>query len=436
MNSLGSTPPDQSEPVSADEALEQPMQPPTSLQSMRPAGADQWSSATDRARARPAERPYEYAEQSKRIIEAIEAGLREPACSQIDSYGPGKVSAQVHGEQRLMEGMMFASVDDYLYWLKNLVDSSHDVTTWAKIEDERMGVLTMDNGERLTIFLPPVAKPYPTFSIRKHVAANWQPINFVERGTLTETMLRFLQACVAARVNILLVGQMGSGKTTLLRALSQGFGDNEKIAVVEQVPELKIRKPLAVQYVYQPTVEGLGLSEVLDFSLYNGIDRLIVGEVHLQGITKMLETMIITEGSMSTYHAFSTEQAAERMKLALQIENGNVSAQTAISFVKQAVELVVVLEKVEGQRRCTQITEIDWRSTGGQEILGGRNLFIYDREAKDPSGRPAPGFRATNPPDQNGRILAKARDKYNVEMPFEWFINHEQLAKFQRRPSV
>src|SRR5262249_53582579 len=149
--------------------------------------------------------------------------------------------------------------------------------------------------------------------------------------------------------------------------------------VVEQVPELAISKPLLTSYVYQPGVEGMGLADVLDDQLYNGIDRLIVGEVHLAGITKMLETMIVAEGSMSTYHAFSTEQAGERMKLALQIENQNVTSHTALSFIKQAIELVVVLERVDGKRRCTQITELDWRSTGGKDVLGGRDLFVYDR---------------------------------------------------------
>ena len=176
----------------------------------------------------------------------------------------------------------------------------------------------------------------------------------------------FSRAAVAAHVNILIVGQIGSGKTTLLRALASGFGDDEKIAVVEQVPELNIRKPFADEYIYQPTVEGLDLAAVLDDQLYNGVDRLVVGEVHLQGITKMLEVMIVTEGSMSTYHAFSTEQAGERMKLALQLENSNVSATTALAFIRQAIELIVVLERVDGQRRVTQITELDWRSSGGR----------------------------------------------------------------------
>jgi pilus assembly protein CpaF len=309
-----------------------------------------------------------------------------------------------------------------------MVDSANAVTTWANIQEARRGVLNTPGGGRLTIILPPTATNGATFSLRKHVVAHWTPLSFVENDTVSQNMMDFLRACVAARVNILLVGQIGSGKTTFLRSLADGFGDDEKIAVVEQVPEINLKKPLVVEYVYQPFVEGLDLASVLDDQLYNGIERLIVGEVHLAGITKMLEVMIVTEGSMSTYHAFSTEQAGERMKLALQIENQNVTSGTAMSFIKQAVELVVVLEMVGGKRRVTQITELDWRSSAGRETLGGSDLFRYGRELNDGKG----GFETTgNPIDESGRIMLKA-SKYGVQFDPEWFIDKDKLAHWQK----
>lgn len=402
--------------------------PPLSIpDSIKPSGAG-WASVKDAARNAPpdvgTDHDLDFSPGGQATIKLIQEGLADPECSQIDGYGPARFSAQIRGQNMMIEGASFSSEAEYVDWLRSLVDNSGSVVRWQDIEKHNMGVLELRDGSRLSIFLPPVARFFPTFSLRKHTAAKWQPEELVKRGTLDERMLLFLQACVAAHVNILFVGAMGAGKSTLMRSLLQGVGENERIAIVEQVPELGIRKPLAMEYLYQPKVEGFSLGEVLDFNLYNGLDRLIVGEVHLEGITKMLETMILTEGSMSTYHAYSTEQAGERMKLALQLENSNVSAQTAVSFVRQAIEVVVVVQKLDVGRRVTQITEIDWRTSMGKESLAGGDIFVHDRDHDI--------FRAKNAPNL-GRLEAKF-EKYGVPTRQDWFIEADELARFKRRP--
>lgn len=366
---------------------------------------------------------HQYSPGAAATIRMIEEGLRDPSCTQIDGYGPGRFSAQINGRNMMLQGSSFASGEEYSHWVRAIVEGAGSLTNWDRLQDEKMGVLELADGSRLTVFLPPIAAPWPTFSLRKHTAAKWKATELEQKGTMDERMSLFLQACVAARVNILFVGGMGAGKSTLMRSLIQGVGDDERLSIIEQVPELSIDKPLVNEYLYQPTIEGMRLGDVLDFNLYNGIDRLIVGEIHLQGITKMLETMILTEGSMSTYHAYSTEQAGERMKLALQIENPNISAQTAAAFIRQALELVVVVQNLQGQRRITQITEVDWRASAGRETLTGGDIFIYDK----PSNR----FLAKNAPSL-GRIEMKL-EKYQIPTRHDWFIDVEDLKRFRRR---
>jgi pilus assembly protein CpaF len=392
----------------------------------RAAGADTWSAADDPSEARrraAAEEAFSFSPQSEQIIRAIEEGLEDPECTQLDGYGPGKVSAQFRGRNQLLRDLAFSSEEQYEVWLRRLVEGSGAVTTWEKIERDRHGVLNLPGGGRLTIFMPPIST-VPTFSLRKHVATRWQPTAFVENGTLSQPMMDFLRRCVASHVNILFVGQFGSGKTSLLRALAQSsMDDGAKIAVVEQVPELAISKPLAVPYLYQPSVPGMDLATILDEQMYNGLDHLIVGEVHMEGLTKMLEVMIIKGGSMSTYHAKSTEEVAERMKLALQLENGNVTAETAASFIRQAIDLIVVLDNVDGQRRVLQITELDWRASAGRGSLGGQDLFLFDHE----SGR----FKNTGVgPDPSGRVADKVR-RAGLKLPPEWFLDVDAMARMQ-----
>jgi Flp pilus assembly CpaF family ATPase len=423
-------------------------------QAGRPAGA--WSSLNQSsAEKTTAPEPAPFSDQSLHAIQTIYEALKEPACNQVDSYGPGLVSALVNGMHREMRGVRFASTDEYLNFIKLLVDHAASTTSWRKIKDENMGVLRLpattaeflrrfleSNGRtaepatpaaavpsRLTVFLSPPGE-HATFSIRKHTARSLPGTQFVEQGMMDQRMWDFLVSCVRARANMLFVGEMGSGKTTLLRALAQYFGDNEKIAVVEEIPELHLPRNLVVPYTYQPTVEGLELSTVLDRNLYNGVNRLIVGETHLEGLTKMLETMIFTTGSMSTYHAFSTEQAGERMKLALQMENPNVTAETAVSLIRQALEIVVVLQMVNGRRRVVQITELDWRASAGKDMLGGRDIFKYEHGEKGRAGR----FRAENPPDPRGRVVNRAMHQVAppVVMDHRWFLEPEHLQMMDR----
>jgi len=389
-----------------------------------PAGAKNWNSGAQRSLADVLPQQADAVDEpSRAAIAIINEGLLHDDCTQLDGYGPDRFSAQVNGENALLQ-LSFGSSEAYTAWVQQLVDNAQSVTTWADIERDRMGVLDLPGGERLCVFLPTPGRYHLSFSLRKHNAAAWQIQDFVSLKTLDQRMLHFLQSCVAAHVNILFVGAMGSGKTSLLRSLAQfSIGDDEKIAVVEQVPELAIAKPLVCEYIYQPKVDGLGLADVLDYNLYNGLSRLIVGEVHLEGLTKMLETMILTEGSMSTYHAYSSEQAGERMKMGLQLENANVTSETAASYLRQAIELIVVLEKVDGARRVTQVTELDWRNSAGADRLGGADIFKYDRQKK--------AFRGVSIPDSRNRVAQKC-DKYGISLPQQWFLEPDEVNRHLR----
>lgn len=388
-----------------------------------PQGADNWTSGDGTPAPSPSE-PFSYSEQSQQLISAINQGMLDERVTQIDGNGPDVIFAQIEGVNRALQGLSFSSLDEYMHWLQDLTAQADSAITWQQIEEDRMGVFRLPQGARVCIFLPP-ASEQPTFAIRKHTASVMAPEDFVASGTVSKAVLEFLQAATAARANTLFVGQMGSGKTTLLRALAQGFGAHEKIGVVEQIPELSIDKPFAAHYQFLPTVEGLTLEDLLDFQLYNSLDRLIVGEVHGRGITQMIDVFMATEGSMSTFHAFTTEQAAERMMTLLTRENPSMTKEVAASMMRQAVELVVVLEKVDGIRRVTQVTEIDWRSTSGKGSLGGRDLFVFDRERgiHVPVGRP----------DEYGRLSIKARDKYQVPFNDAWFVDPDRLREHQRR---
>lgn len=365
----------------------------------------------------------EWSPQGRLVVAALEEALNTPQCTEIHAYGPDRFSAKVSGQNALLHGLRFDNNEEYLRFVQMLIEESGGELAWRELRTSGQGVLQMRDGSRLMVILPPAVE-WAQISIRKHTAKSWDPQLFVANQTMSQPMLDFLQAAVSARANILIVGEAGSGKTTLLRALTNSMGDNERIAVVETVPELMLTKPLTMAVGYREEIEGQGLVDRLEVLLYGSIDRLIVGEVHFRGITKMLEVMTLCEGSLSTYHARSAEQAGERMRVALQMENPSLQQDAAASLLKETLHLVVVLEAIGGQHRVSQIMEVDWRSSGGSTQLTGNNLFVYDRKKQRHKG--------VNPPDERGPLMRNAREKYGIQILREWFQDPEELAALSR----
>ena len=55
-------------------------------------------------------------------------------------------------------------------------------------------------------------------------------------------MANFLEACVKAKLNILISGGTGSGKTTLLNILSGFIDTEERIITIEDAAELRLKQ--------------------------------------------------------------------------------------------------------------------------------------------------------------------------------------------------
>lgn len=350
-------------------------------------------------------------DESRKAAEAIETGIASGECTEIHGNGPDQLFAKYRGSFHRLN-VRFSNESDYNEWIKRQVDIAEAVVTYDDIRSRRRGIFQRADGSSMTVMLPPFVQA-STFSIRKHTIGHWTAENLVENGTMSQNMVNYLRAAVQARANILIVGQMGSGKSSALSILTREFSPNERIAVIEEIPEIHVAQPQVSYFVYQPMQEDLSLTSILDSSLYMRFDRVIVGEVHLEGITKMLEVwMTGSDGSFSTYHSDSAARAIERMKLALQLENPNMTAETSLALIRQAVDIIVVLDRAGGQHRCMEITEIDWRESSGAAVVGRNELFAFN--AKD-------GVHvAKGKPDEHGKVARKFL-KHGVPVRDEWF---------------
>src|SRR5512138_2812722 len=83
------------------------------------------------------------------------------------------------------------------------------------------------DGSRVNAIIPPLALDGPCLSIRRFRTDKLGAADMVTRETLTQPMMDFIQAAVAARMNVIVSGGTGAGKTTLLNVLSGFISDRE-----------------------------------------------------------------------------------------------------------------------------------------------------------------------------------------------------------------
>ncbi len=161
--------------------------------------------------------------------------LRDPEITEIMVNGPSAVFVERHG--RLEESnSRFRDVED----LRRIIDRMVSRVGRRIDESSPMVDARLPDGSRINAVIPPLAIGWPALTIRKFSAKAMSMDDMVQMGSLDQDMADFLEACIKARVNILVSGGTGTGKTTTLNVLSSGIPEGERLVTVEDSAELKL----------------------------------------------------------------------------------------------------------------------------------------------------------------------------------------------------
>src|SRR5690242_5831392 len=88
---------------------------------------------------------------------------------------------------------------------------------------------TLADGSRLHVVIPDITRRHWAVNIRKFVLTASSLDELVGLGTLTVQSARFLEAAVAAGLNIIVAGGTQAGKTTLLNCLAAAIPPRERV---------------------------------------------------------------------------------------------------------------------------------------------------------------------------------------------------------------
>ena len=242
----------------------------------------------------------------------------------------------------------------------------------------------LKDGSRVNAIIPPLAIRGPCITIRKFCARRpLQMEQLVRFGSLSDQMARFLQRCVRAKKNMLISGGTGSGKTTLLNVLSTEIPPGERIVTIEDAAELRLDQPHVVSLESKPrnleSQGGYTIRDLVKNALRMRPDRIIVGECRAGEAVDMLQAMNTGhEGSMTTTHANSAEEALKRVETLCMMAGLDLSPHAIRDQIAGSLHVIVQQTRFsDGTRRLTSITEVGPLGDDGEIVL--HDIFAFHR---------------------------------------------------------
>ncbi|MGN6578068.1 MAG: CpaF family protein [Nocardioides sp.] len=237
----------------------------------------------------------------------------------------------------------------------------------------------LPDGHRLHVVLEGIARGFCAVNIRKFVVRATRLSDLVALDSLSEQAARFLEAAVAAGLNILVSGATQAGKTTALNCLAAAIPGRERVVSVEEVFELRFSHPdwVALQ-TRQRGLEGTGeirLRDLVKESLRMRPSRVIVGEVRAEECLDLLLALNAGLPGMASLHANSAREALVKMCTLPLLAGENISPKFVVPTVAASVDLVVHLDiDHQGVRRVREIVAVPGRVEN--DVIETEPLFV------------------------------------------------------------
>ena len=285
--------------------------------------------------------------------------LDDPSITEVMVNGPKQVYIERGGKLEQVnipfrgEEELRRIIERIIEPLGRRIDESHPMVD-ARLPD----------GSRVNAIIPPCAIDGSSITIRKFSKEKLKVTDLIRFGSMTELMAKFIEACVASRVNIVISGGTGSGKTTTLNVLSSYIPNDERIVTIEDAAELQLQQPHVVRLETKPPDIGganaVTIRDLVRNSLRMRPERIIIGECRGGEALDMLQAMNTGhDGSMTTVHANSPRDAISRMETLCMMAGMDLPVDVIRRQIASAVDLIIQQTRLrDGSRRITSVTEV------------------------------------------------------------------------------
>ncbi len=277
-----------------------------------------------------------------------------------------------------LEQTDFSFSDDTQY--RQVIDKIVAAVGRRVDESSPMVDARLPDGSRVNAIVPPLAIHGSVLTIRKFSADPYTAKDLINFGTYTLDLVTVMEACVRAKLNILVSGGTGTGKTTNLNVLSSFIPDGERIITIEDSAELQLQQPHVINLEARPAnAEGSGEVKIRDLvknALRMRPDRIIVGECRAGEALDMLQAMNTGhEGSMTTVHANSARDAISRLETMVLMAGFELPVKAIREQIAAAIDIIMQVDRLpDGRRVVTALTEVQGMEG---EIILLQDIFKY-----------------------------------------------------------
>jgi pilus assembly protein CpaF len=323
----------------------------------------------------------------------LESLLKDPTISDILVNGPKCVYVERRGKLEKSD-VVFRDNEHLLQIIDRIVSKvGRRVDETSPMVDARL-----PDGSRVNAIIPPIALDGASLSIRRFGANPLKLEDLLNYKAFTPEMAMLLEACIKARMNVVISGGTGSGKTTLLNTLSSFIPNDERVITIEDAAELQLQQEHVVRLETRPpNIEGKGAVQCRDLvknALRMRPERIIIGECRAGETLDMLQAMNTGHaGSMTTLHANNVRDALARLETMIMMAGFELPMKAMRTQVASAVDLIIQVNRLQGgPRRITSITEV---MNMEQDVIIMQEIFRYKQAGIDQNGRAYGQFEAT-----------------------------------------
>ncbi len=323
----------------------------------------------------------------------LEILLKDPTISDILINGPHKIYVERRGKLEKTD-VKFRDNEHLLQIIDRIVSKvGRRVDETSPMVDARL-----PDGSRVNAIIPPLALDGPSMSIRRFGSNPLKLEDLLNFKAFAPEMAMLMEACIKARLNIVISGGTGCGKTTLLNTLSSFIPHDERVVTIEDAAELQLQQDHVVRLETRPAnIEGKGAVLTRDLvknALRMRPERIIIGECRGAETLDMLQAMNTGHsGSMTTLHANTPRDAQARLETMIMMAGMELPIKAMRQQISSAVDLIIQANRLQGgPRKVTSLTEVMGME---QDVIIMQEIFRFKQLGIDQNGRAYGQFEAT-----------------------------------------
>jgi pilus assembly protein CpaF len=244
-------------------------------------------------------------------------------------------------------------------------------------EGEHVIERRLPRGAQMIAIAPPASTSWVlTLRKRRRVEASLEDL--VRASAMSRPIAAFLDACLAARANVLVVGAGAGAVATTLAGLASAIPPGERVAVLQDAEEIVI--PQAQVIPLSIGDHGARGEEAVRAASRLGVDRLVVASLAGSVAAGTLDAIGEgAEGVLAGLGAPSLRHGLARLAAQVALARPGASVEAAREAAGESFDVVVeVVRTADGRLRVLRVAEL--AGSEGKGIVT-RDLFVLSADA-------------------------------------------------------